>query len=377
VGAASWLTLNQTSGSATPTSPGTVSFSVNSSGLSPGTYTEQIQISSSTTDVEGSPVVATFTLEVVDSLYSVYLPAVMGGSSTSSQPLPEIVAVVVGIADYQHLGPAPTSGTLPDEWGYDLYAPIFDVADFVNWLQTYRSVPAENITQLTESNATRANIIAAIGTAGSKVNKNTIFIFYYSGHGAYNPDDNGDEGDGTDEFIAAYDTDLNEFTNVFSPVITDDDLDALLDSIPAGRIVVIIDSCYSGNMMSTTTSLDEERPDMLSRGLISPTAPNTTATADALAELTGENRLIITGGTGDQLTWESGSLENGVFTHFFLQGLTDSLNDANNNGYISGEEAYWFSRDAVDDWVFTNTGTHENPDINDQILGQVDLTVLP
>ena len=116
---------------------------------------------------------------------------------------------------------------------------------------------------------------------------------------------------------------------------------------------------------------------MLSRGLISPIAPDTAATADALAELTGENRLIITGGTGDQLTWESASLQNGVFTYFFLQGLTDSLNDANKNGYISGEEAYWFSRDAVDDWVFTNTGTHENPDINDQILGQVDLTVLP
>lgn len=390
VGAAPWLTLNQTSGSATPTTPGTVSFSVNTAGLTPGTYTEQIQVSSSTAGVENSPIVTTFTLEVLNALYPVYLPAIMGGSGSGSNPAPNIVAVVVGIADYENLGPAPSSGNLPDAWGYDLYAPIYDVADFVAWLQTHLNVQAENIIQLTENNATRSNMFNSFGIANDKLtaasanfpnaiqqaDNDSIFIFYYSGHGAQNPDTNGDEGDGYDEFIAAYDTNLNEGTGVFSPVISDDDLDGLLATISAGRIVVILDSCFSGSMMSTT-ALGEKSQDTIHRGLISPLAPNTPVTVDALSELTGKNRLIITAGTGNQLTWESYSLQNGVFTHFFLQGLADSLNDVNGNGRISAEEAYWFSRDTVDDWVFNNTGEHQNPAINDQIFGQVDLTPLP
>lgn len=391
VGTASWLTLNQTSGSATPTNPGTVGFSINAAGLPPGTYTEQIRISSSTPNVENTPLITTFTLEVVDSLNTVYLPATIGGSSGSTSSTPKIVAVVIGIADYQHLDPAPNSGNWPDAWGYDLYAPIFDAADVVAWLQNRLNVSPDNIIQLTEQDATRTDILGALDLAAQKVcdisavsvdavqacaaAEDTVFLFYYSGHGGQTPDDGSDEGDGYDEFIAAYDTNLNEITGVFSPVVTDDDLEAKLAAIPAGRIVTVIDSCYSGGMM-TTTALDEA-PTHLRRGLNNPQAPNSTTTVEAMAELTGENRLIITAGTGDQATWESYALQNGVFTHYFLQGLVDALNDANGNGRISAEEAYWFSRDLVAAWADQNTDDQQDPDIDDQILGQVDLTAAP
>ncbi|MCB9422415.1 MAG: DNRLRE domain-containing protein [Ardenticatenaceae bacterium] len=389
VGTASWLTLNQTGGSATPTTPGTVSFSVNATGLTPGTYTEQIRVSSSTAGVENSPIVTTFTLEILDTLHPVYLPAIMGGGSSGSTPLPKIVAVVVGISDYYYLNPAPSSGNLTDEWGYDLNEPKKDATEIASLMQTQWGVQPENIVLLTESSATRAGILAALDSAAEKVcptaaasidavqacGANTLFIFYYSGHGGQTTDNNGDEGDGLDEFIAAYDTNL--ITGTYYSVITDDDLEGRLAAILSERTLVIVDSCFSGSLVSTTISETEGGYTVLRRGLINPLLPDGPAVVDALSELSGSNRLVITGGTGDQLTYESPNLENGVFTYFFLQGLTDSLNDVNGNGRISAEEAYWFSRDAVDDWVFNNASDHQNPAISDQVWGQVDLTAVP
>ncbi len=388
VGSAPWLTLNQTGGSAAPTTPGTVSFSVNPSGLTPGTYTEQIQVSSSTAGVENSPIVTTFTLEVLDTLHAVYLPAIMGGGGSGTTTTPKIVAVVVGISDYYYLSPAPSSGNLTDEWGYDLNEPKKDADEVANLMQTQWGVQPEDIFLLTESSATRAGILSALDSAAQKVcpsaaasigeaqacGENTLFIFYYSGHGGQTTDNNGDEGDGFDEFIAAYDT--NQIAGIFYSIITDDDLEGRLAAIPAERTVVIVDSCYSGSLVSTTTAETEASP-VLRRGLVNPLQPDGPTTVDALSELSGPNRLVITGGTGNQLTYESPGLQNGVFTYFFLQGLTDSLNDVNGNGRISAEEAYWFSRDLVDDWVFNNAGDHQNPAINDQLWGQVDLTAVP
>jgi len=56
-----------------------------------------------------------------------------------------------------------------------------------------------------------------------------------------------------------------------------------------------------------------------------------------------------------------------------LQAWQDALHDTNQNGYISAEEAYWFSRDAADEFIFTAQSVHQNPAINDQYFGQVEL----
>jgi len=96
-----------------------------------------------------------------------------------------------------------------------------------------------------------------------------------------------------------------------------------------------------------------------------------------MADLAGPGRIVITGASGDQPTWESGALQNGIFTYFYLQELKDAVCDANLNSRISAEEAYWFSRDLVDEWVYANVNEHQNPDIGDEYNGQIDLTWLP
>ena len=392
VDGATWLALSKSSGSTTPTIPDSLSLTVDASGLAPGTYTEQIRISSSTPNVEGSPLTVTFTLEVVDQLSEIYLPLIVGGGGGSTTP-PKVVALIIGIGDYQYLGPAAGLGDLPDDWGTDLPNPPRDVDDFHNLLLVelgvsptdilrYGGGPDEAGTMAFGENsirayplATRANTVAAFGQLEGMEDEQTTVIFYYSGHGGQTGDDNGDEIDGYDEFIAMYDTITD--TVGFVNVLTDDDLAGLLGNLESEHIVVILDSCFSGSMMGATV---QASGDLIRRGLVNPMKSDGSFVQSdqaAMAELVASGRVIISAGTGDQGTWESNVLENGVFSYFLGQSLRDSLHDANQNGRISAEEAYWFSKDAVDAWVYANLASHQNPEINDQHFGQMDLTWLP
>lgn len=375
LGGATWLGLDKSSGSATPTSPDTLGLTFNPTGLPVGVYTEQIQINSDTPLVEGSPQTVTLTMEVLDHLGLVYLPLLLKGGGGDNTP--QIVALAIGIADYQYLEPAEGGGDLPDDPSAgDLFAPKFDLQDIIGLLQNELGVPVSNIIQLGESAATKPNVVAAFNQLDNKENRDTIVVVYYSGHGGQVPDGNGDESDGYDEFIAMYE--VRAVPGGFTGILTDDELETLLANLESLHIIIILDSCYSGGMVGVAAA--QGSSDLLRRGLGSPAAEDTLFVQGemmAMTELVGPGRVIITGGTGDQSTWESYSLQNGVFTYFFLDALQDALNDANQNERISAEEAYWFSRDLVDDWVYTNQQVHQNPDISDDHFGQVDLTWLP
>ena len=379
-GGAPWLSIDTSSGSVTPTSSGSIPISINIDGLAPGTYSEQITVSSNSPGALGSPIAATVSIDVLDMPFSIFLPAVMGGTG-SGQPNnddPEIHAILVGVSDYEFYSSNDTLGRLPDEWGDgDLNYPSADALAMRTALIDSGAI-ASNVATLTDSQASLANIQNEFVNAAATVDSDDIFIFYFSGHGAQNPDWNGDESDSWDEIIMPYDATLHSSGSYFVNVFSDDELEAFLNNINAGKIVVIIDSCYSGSLASTASTSSSH--DLRARGVSLPNMPNQQTSPNAndaaMAELVKSDRLIITGGTGDQLTYESSALGHGVFTYFFLEGLEEVANDANENGRISAEEAYWFTKDAVDAWMCQG-GENQNPAINDQIHGQVDLSWLP
>ena len=400
VGSADWLILNDTSGSVTPTSPDTLGLTVNPGTWPPGTYTAQIQVSSNTAGVQGSPKIVDVTLQLVENLEQVYLPLVLKPAGSGSDA-PRVVAMVVGVGDYQQLPSAAGSSDVPDGWGdeaYDLPSPPLDRRDWRNFLVQDLDIPPDQVLQFSGGPdecvgctglsagsdivpqscplATRANVIQGFEQLDGMENKDTLVIFYYSGHGGQTPDEDGDESDEFDEFIAMYDTDL--VSDRFINVLTDDDLNALLADLESENIVVILDSCYSGGMLDVAAM--GVSSDMRRRGLGKPRESLLTSgpvEVLPMADLAGPGRVVITGASGNQSTWESGGLQNGVFTYFYLQELKDAFCDANLNSRISAEEAYWFSRDLVDEWVYANVNEHQNPDIGDEYNGQIDLTWLP
>ncbi len=84
--------------------------------------------------------------------------------------------------------------------------------------------------------ATSGNILAGLRQAAESLKAGDIFVFYYSGHGGQQPDANGDETDGQDETLVAYDRQ-----------IIDDELNAIWPTFKSGvRILMLSDSCNSG-----------------------------------------------------------------------------------------------------------------------------------
>lgn len=96
--------------------------------------------------------------------------------------------------------------------------------------------PAQ-IRLLKDREATREGILKATDewlVRGTKAGDRAIF--YFSGHGTQLRDLNGDEDDGCDEAIVGQD----------GRVVSDDEVDGLLQKVAASEIWVILDSCFSG-----------------------------------------------------------------------------------------------------------------------------------
>jgi N-acetylmuramoyl-L-alanine amidase len=92
------------------------------------------------------------------------------------------------------------------------------------------------ITKLKTGEATKDNILASLRRTANTVQPGDTFVFYFSGHGGQQPDENSDESDGKDETLCAFDGEIK-----------DDYLDEVWRSFQEGcRIVMVSDSCNSG-----------------------------------------------------------------------------------------------------------------------------------
>jgi len=108
---------------------------------------------------------------------------------------------------------------------------------------------------LRDADATLVNIENAINTwLIQGVKPSDRVLIYFSGHGSYIPDENGDEDDETDEVLLPYDTEQTE--KGLKNALVDDRFGELLAKIPSKEVFVLIDACHSG---SSTKSVDRNR----------------------------------------------------------------------------------------------------------------------
>lgn len=145
-------------------------------------------------------------------------------------------ALVVGIGDYKNLSER------NDLVGIDL-----DINNIKEILTTF-GVKNNDITTLHNEQASRKNLLAKLKSyIGSKENnKNSTFIFYFSGHGCLVKDINGDEADNYDEAFALYDLKNDSKKNViYDGILLDDEFYFFLSQIRSKKIL-ILDKCNSG-----------------------------------------------------------------------------------------------------------------------------------
>lgn len=186
-----------------------------------------------------------------------------------------------------------------------------------------------------QHDCTYTNIQNGIAWMASQADDDDVCVFWYSGHGGYTNDVAPlDESDGYDEYICPEGGD-----------ILDDELTTWMSAI-AGYKLAGIDSCFSGGFIKDGNLTSRSKPG-LPRALIT----------DGLREdlcLSGFN--VHTACDEDESAYGSSTLQNGVFTYFFVQGLYGPA-DSNSDGDVDAMEAHLYTRPLVQAYM----GNKQNP----------------
>lgn len=146
-------------------------------------------------------------------------------------------AFCVGINDYPYDGS-------------DLNGCVNDAQAWARLLIDHYDFPSTEVKVITDSEATKANILSGIKELLTGAQSGDVLVFTNSSHGTYVADASGDEPT-YDEALCPYDTAEN--------LILDDELRELFAGLPRGvHQINIHDNCFAGT--STRAALSENFP---------------------------------------------------------------------------------------------------------------------
>jgi hypothetical protein len=177
---------------------------------------------------------------------------------------------------------------------------VNDVNDLKEILKTKYDYPVSNILTLTDSQATRKNILSQLTRLLQSGKSGDTLFFSFSGHGYFTRDLSGDELDGKDELIVTVD----------KYAIVDDELKALIDAHLKKDVTLIalFDNCHSGTILDLPYHYFKGEHEMFH---------------DSLSSETKGTVICLSGCRDDQVSIESyfsGDF-NGALTFHFIQLL--------------------------------------------------------
>jgi WD40 repeat protein len=174
-------------------------------------------------------------------------------------------------------------------------------------------------------------------------------VVYVSGHGLLDKE--------MDFYFATYDID---FRNPEKRGISFDDLEGILDGIPARKKLLMMDACHSGEVDKEETndmlaSNTEKSSDITFRGNVkeynfkgidsktTQSGISLNNSFELMQELfagldQGTGATVISAAAGKGYALESPQWNNGVFTYSILNGLKNKAADKNKNGVITVSE---------------------------------------
>jgi PKD repeat protein len=261
-------------------------------------------------------------------------------------------AILVGIAEY---APPMPQLTYTDD----------DASAMRDRLLSLPGWESENVTLLLNQQATLTNFRNALD-ALSGASEDDLLLVFFSGHGNYYQDGNGDEADGYDEALEFYDGTL-----------LDDTLALLLEQIPMRRLAVFIDSCFSGGQLdsqairaaTSRAAVDEEGflEDLAGIGTLSP------RDLDGLSL----QLVAVTASTRDEYSWELATLRHGIFTYALIEALDGRADAAGDyDGQTSAEEAFAYVRPRAM-LLAAGAGAAETPQMLDLCSGELEIAGTP
>lgn len=208
-------------------------------------------------------------------------------------------AVVIGIEKYRDIKDAE-------------YA-VRDAQLVRDYLVKAMGFKEENIMYAINERASKSDLIKYFEVwLKNRVDKNSIVLIYYSGHGAPNPTTG-------ESFIVPYDGDPN---------VVDDTCYSLkrlyesLNNLPTDTILVVMDACFSGAGGPRT---------VLAKGM----RPIVVTMKDK--ELTTGKIVVLTAASGSQISGTYEEKQLGLFTYFFLRGLQGDADKNKDRKVMLGE----------------------------------------
>ena len=206
---------------------------------------------------------------------------------TSARPNPRAYAVVIGVEHYRE--------DLPnaDDAAHDARV-------MVEYLQRVMGYPADHIALLVDDHAAKGDFEKYIERwLPNRVRRGDEAFVYYSGHGAPDAAKGG-------SYLVPYDGDPAYLEQTGYSLSR---LYAHLAKLPARRVIVSMDSCFSGRGGRS----------VIARGV----RPLEAVVVDPLPA----NTLLIAASGADQISNTYEEKGHGLFTYFFLKGLKEKGDD--------------------------------------------------
>lgn len=228
-------------------------------------------------------------------------------------------ALLIGVGSYQHIPDARIPISVEDarEVGKALHDP--DLCGY----------PREQVTFLHDEQASRDGILKALADLAARTAPEDTVLLFYSGHGALGTD--------SSYYLTTFDSQVSGGRVVKGSGVSDGELLAALRAIPARRMILFFNACYSGELSPHLGLGDEAQAFAVS------SLPN--SAADAILS-SGEGRIIITACREEQKSW----IGNGKIS-LFAQALVDGMKGKgwvrNNAGYIGAFGLYEYLYETV------------------------------
>lgn len=211
--------------------------------------------------------------------------AALSDKAVVNKPIRDKWALIVGISNFK-------------DSSINLHYCAKDAKDFYDFLVTEKNFAPDHVQLLTDSTATRANILSLLGNKWLPrvAEPDDLVVIYFSSHGSPSSLDVGGVN-----YLVAHDTDIND---LYVTGIAMQDLSRIIkERVHCDRVMVLLDACHSGVAAPS------------SKGL----ARSGNVNVDTIVQGTGQ--LVLSSSSPDQRSWESKRYQGSVFTKHLIEGL--------------------------------------------------------
>lgn len=206
--------------------------------------------------------------------------------------------------------------------------------------------------------AVKSNILK-LRSALEKTNVEDVVVLFFATHGIID--------DEFDYYLAMSNMD---FANPKNGGLKYDELESLIDGIPARNKLVLIDACHSGEIDKeesevTIAASSQVESSVKSRGfkvLKTKKSIDLKSSFELMKELFADIRrnngsIVISSASGQEYAYESSDWTNGVFTYSVISGIKSGAVDLNGDKLVNVSEL----REYVGEKVKKLTGNKQNP----------------